>query len=80
MNATPDLLRRRPRDPGDGRVAGRRRGRRARARSCIAGALVPFRDHLPNADMALALVIPVLLARDHRRPDRGRGHRGGRRR
>jgi hypothetical protein len=28
----------------------------------IAGALVPFRDHLPNADMALALVIPVLLA------------------
>jgi len=28
----------------------------------IAGVLVPFRDHLPNADMALALVVPVLLA------------------
>ena len=28
----------------------------------IAGVLVPFRDHLPNADMALALVVPVLVA------------------
>lgn len=28
----------------------------------VAAALTPFRDHLPNADMALALVVPVLLA------------------
>jgi K+-sensing histidine kinase KdpD len=27
----------------------------------LAGALVPLRDHIPNADFALALVIPVLL-------------------
>ena len=27
----------------------------------LAGVLLPLRDHLPNADMALALVIPVLV-------------------
>jgi Domain of unknown function (DUF4118) len=61
MNANSDLLRRRPRDPGDGHVpVGAAVG--ALGALVIAGVLVPFRDHLPNADMALALVIPVLLA------------------
>ena len=73
------MLRRRPPDPGDGRAARRHRGRRRSACSCSPALLVPFRDHLPNADMALALVIPVLLARGHRRPHRGRRHRGRRR-
>jgi len=60
MNTTPDLLRRRPRDAGDGHVPfGMAVG--ALGAIVIAGALVPFRDHLPNADMALALVVPVLL-------------------
>jgi len=60
VNATSDLLRRRPRDPGDGRVPfGVAVG--ALSALVVASALVPFRDHLPNADMALALVIPVLL-------------------
>jgi Domain of unknown function (DUF4118) len=61
MNANSDLLRRRPKDPGDGRVpVGAAIG--ALGALVIAGVLVPFRDHLPNADMALALVVPVLLA------------------
>jgi Domain of unknown function (DUF4118) len=61
MNANSDLLRRRPSDPGDGHVpVGAAVG--ALGALVITGALVPFRDHLPNADMALALVIPVLLA------------------
>jgi hypothetical protein len=61
MNANSDLLRRRPKDPGDGHVpVGAAVG--ALGALLIAGVLVPFRDHLPNADMALALVVPVLLA------------------
>ena len=61
MNANSDLLRRRPQDPGDGHVpVGAAVG--ALGALVIAGVLVPFRDHLPNADMALALVVPVLLA------------------
>ena len=61
MNANSDLLRRRPKDPGDGHVpVGAALG--ALGALVIAGVLVPFRDHLPNADMALALVVPVLLA------------------
>jgi len=60
MNDIPELLRRRPRDPGDGRVA-IGLGAGALSALLIAGALVPLRDHLPNADMALALVVPVLL-------------------
>jgi hypothetical protein len=61
MNANSDLLRRRPKDPGDGHVpVGAAVG--ALGALVIAGVLVPFRDHLPNADMALALVVPVLLA------------------
>jgi hypothetical protein len=58
---TSELLRRRPTDPGDGHVPfGAAVG--ALAVFVIAAALVPFRDHLPNADMALALVVPVLLS------------------
>lgn len=61
MNQIPDLLRTRPHDSGAGHVpAGAAVG--ALSALIIAGALVPFRDHLPNADMALALVVPVLLA------------------
>jgi hypothetical protein len=60
MNTTPDLLRHRPHDSGDGRVAVGL-GAGALSALLIAGALVPLRDHLPNADMALALVVPVLL-------------------
>jgi hypothetical protein len=61
MNANSDLLRRRPKDPGDGHVpVGAALG--ALGALVIAGVLVPFRDHLPNADMALALVVPVLVA------------------
>jgi len=61
MTATPDLLRRRPRDAGDGRAPiGAAVG--VLGSLLLAGVLVPFRDHLPNADMALALVIPVLVA------------------
>lgn len=61
MNANLDLLRRRPRDSGDGRApTGAALG--ALGVLVIAGVLVPLRDHLPNADMALALVVPVLLA------------------
>ncbi len=56
-----NLLHRRPSDTGDGRVPlGAAVG--AASALAIAGMLVPLRDHLPNADMALALVIPVLLA------------------
>ncbi len=61
MNSTTDLLRRRPSDPGDGHVPfGAAVG--ALTVFVVAAALVPFRDHLPNADMALALVVPVLLS------------------
>jgi hypothetical protein len=61
MNVTSDLLRQRPDDPGDGHAPfGASVG--ALSTFVIAAALVPFRDHLPNADMALALVVPVLLA------------------
>ena len=60
MNNTPDLLRHRPHDSGDGRVpVGLAVG--ALSALVIAGGLVPLREHLPNADMALALVVPVLL-------------------
>ena len=53
----------RPRRPGEPELGGRYIG-------CVIGVLgslvlaallVPLRDHVPNADMALALVIPVLL-------------------
>jgi hypothetical protein len=58
---TSERLRRRPTDPGDGHVPfGAAVG--ALSVFVIAAALVPFRDHLPNADMALALVVPVLLS------------------
>jgi len=61
MSTTPDVLRHRPTDPGDGRaLVGAAVG--ALGVLFLAGVLVPFRDHLPNADMALALVVPVLLA------------------
>jgi K+-sensing histidine kinase KdpD len=61
MNATVDQLKHRPSDSGDGNAAiGAAIG--ALSVFVIAGLLVPFRDRLPNADMALALVIPVLLA------------------
>ena len=61
MNATVDQLKRRPSDSGDGNVAiGAAIG--ALSIFVVAALLVPFRDRLPNADMALALVVPVLLA------------------
>jgi hypothetical protein len=61
MTAPSALLRTRPADAGDGRFsAGAAVG--VLSVFVIAAALVPFRDHLPNADMALALVIPVFLA------------------
>ena len=61
MNRSIDLSRRRPRDPGDGHVpVGAAVG--ALSALVIASALVPLRDHIPNADMALALVVPVLFA------------------
>jgi K+-sensing histidine kinase KdpD len=56
-----EILSQRPTDPGDGRAAfGSALG--ALAVLILAGLLVPLRDHLPNADFALALVIPVLIA------------------
>jgi len=61
MNTTSEMLRRRPPDSGDGRAAAGA-GVGALSVLVVAGALAPFRDHLPNANMALALVIPVLLA------------------
>ncbi len=61
MSRTNDVLRRRPSDPGDGHVPfGAAVG--ALSVFVITAVLVPFRDHLPNANMALALVVPVLLA------------------
>ncbi len=61
MNVPSELSRRRPADPGDARLpAGAAVG--ALVVFVVAAVLVPFRDHLPNADMALALVVPVLLA------------------
>jgi K+-sensing histidine kinase KdpD len=60
MNTT-EVLRRRPPDSGDGSAAvGAAIG--VFGALIIAALLVPFRDRLPNANMALALVIPVLLA------------------
>ena len=56
-----ETLRHRPPDAGDGSAAvGAAIG--VFGALIIAALLVPFRDRLPNADMALALVIPVLLA------------------
>jgi hypothetical protein len=50
----------RPRDPGDGRVPfGFAVG--GLGALVLSGLLVPLRGHLPNADMALALVVPVLI-------------------
>jgi hypothetical protein len=50
----------RPREPGDGNVyIGTAVG--ALGALFLSFALVPLRDHIPNANMALALVIPVLL-------------------
>ncbi|HEV7523527.1 MAG TPA: DUF4118 domain-containing protein [Acidimicrobiia bacterium] len=60
MTSTADLLKRRPSDPGDGHIPFGT-GVGALGALVVAGVLVPFRDHLPNADMALALVIPVLF-------------------
>jgi len=60
MNST-EVLRRRPPDSGDGSAAvGAAIG--VFGALVVAALLVPFRDRLPNADMALALVVPVLLA------------------
>jgi K+-sensing histidine kinase KdpD len=60
MNTT-EVLRRRPPDAGDGSAAfGAAVG--VFGALVIAALLVPFRDRLPNAEMALALVVPVLLA------------------
>jgi hypothetical protein len=60
MNDTA-VLRRRPPDTGDGSAAfGTAIG--VFGSLIIAALLVPFRDRLPNAEMALALVVPVLLA------------------
>ena len=60
MSVRSDITRR-PDDPGDGNIgAGAAVG--ALSVFVVAAALTPFRDHLPNADMALALVVPVLLA------------------
>jgi hypothetical protein len=50
----------RPKEPGEGNIyIGTAVG--ALAALFLSFALVPLREHLPNADMALALVIPVLL-------------------
>jgi len=60
-NSYSERLRFRPRDSGDGRVpVGLGVG--AFGVFVIAAVLLPLRDHLPNADMALALVVPVLFA------------------
>jgi hypothetical protein len=61
MNPINDQLHKRPSDPGDPRVpVGAAVG--ALSVFVVSAALIPFRDHIPNANMALALVIPVLLA------------------
>ncbi|MDQ1477196.1 MAG: hypothetical protein QOE62_2425 [Actinomycetota bacterium] len=61
MNTVSDQLHKRPSDPGDPRVpVGAAVG--ALTVFVVAAALIPFRDHIPNANMALALVVPVLLA------------------
>jgi K+-sensing histidine kinase KdpD len=58
---TVEALKKRPPDAGDGSAAvGAAIG--VFGALVIAALLVPFRDRLPNADMALALVVPVLLA------------------
>jgi hypothetical protein len=61
MNDLIDDMRRRPPDVGNGRGAA---GAVIGVFGCfaIALALLPLRDHAPNAEMALALVIPVLIA------------------
>lgn len=53
-------LQSRPRDPGEGNLAVGL-GVGAFGALVLAGVLSPLRDHIPNANMALALVIPVLL-------------------
>ena len=61
MNATHEVMRRKPPDPGEGHAAlGAAIG--AGVTIILASVLVPLRSHLPNAEFALALVIPVLLA------------------
>ena len=61
MNHFLDEMRRRPPDAGDGRGAF---GAIVGVIGCFAVSLLllPLRDHVPNAVMALALVIPVLIA------------------
>jgi hypothetical protein len=61
MNDLIDDMRRRPPDIGEGRGSA---GAVIGVVGCFAVALVllPLRDHVPNAVMALALVIPVLIA------------------
>jgi hypothetical protein len=55
-----DLGPARPKEPGEGNVyIGTAVG--ALGAMFLSFALVPLRDHIPNANMALALVIPVLL-------------------
>jgi len=58
--STQSPLHKRPKDPGEGRLAVGL-GIGAFGALVLAGLLSPLRDHVPNADMALALVIPVLL-------------------
>jgi hypothetical protein len=61
MNTIPTVMRRRPADPGEPRLPlGSAVG--VFGTLILAALLVPLRDHLPNADMALALVIPVLIS------------------
>jgi two-component system sensor histidine kinase KdpD len=56
-----DALRRRPPDPGAG-YTWEAAALGSLAVILLAAALVPLRDHLPNAEFALAFVIPVLFA------------------
>ncbi len=60
MNGAQRLLHSRPNDPGEGRIA-IGIGIGAFGSLVLAALLSPLRDHVPNADMALALVVPVLL-------------------
>src|SRR4051812_35705495 len=54
------VIRLRPREPADGNTyIGVAFG--ALSALLVSFALLPLRDHLPNADMALALVLPVLV-------------------
>ena len=60
MNATHEVMRRKPPDPGEGNAA---MGAAVGALGTIifSSLLVLVRSHFPNAEFALALVIPVLL-------------------